>query len=154
MEANRLSSSMTYFYKVIFPAFWLGMFGLGTVALWVRSVSSPQDAAASAMRWPFTAALLAGFLLIRARLFGLKQVEVAPDGLIISNFRESDVVRWEDVVHVHESKLWNPRSITVVLRRPCRFGAQVTFLPKTKVFLLFGDHPTATLLRERAGMSS
>lgn len=154
MENTRLSSSMTFFYKFVFPTVWLWMFGLGTAMLWLQSAGASQgDPAASAMKWPFTGALVAGFLVMRWRLFGLKQVEATAEGLIVSNFRESDHVRWEDVTDVYESKLWNPRAITVTLRRPCRFGTHVTFLPRAKVFLLFGDHPTATLLRERAAIS-
>lgn len=168
----RLSAPYTFIYKYVFPPVWLVMMGIVVARFWIepdtfsdypyealpapfewlfstplmRWLSDPAKA-----KWVFTGLYCVGVLLMWMS-FGLKRVDLTADGLIVSNYRIADTIAFHDIAEVRELKWLQPRSILLVLRTPCRFGTRVRFLAQQQRGLRSGDHPTATMLRARAGL--
>ncbi len=142
-HAERLSSLLTFFNKLVFPTVWLGGFGLGTVLL-LRN--PPRDGEHPLV---LAAALVVGAIVFYRWGFSLKRVLARENGLLVSNYRREIFVPYEQISSVRENKLVNIRPITVQLRSATAFGSSFVFMPYT-AFVLFGDHPVATRLRERA----
>ncbi len=142
-HAERLSSLLTFFDKFIFPTLWLGGFGLGTVWL---VINPPRDGPHPLM---FAAGLVFGAILFYRWGFSLKKVRAMENGLLVSNYRHEMFVAYGQISGVRENKFINIRPITVHLRSATAFGSSFVFMPYT-AFVLFGDHPVATRLRERA----
>ncbi len=143
VRAERLSSLLTFFDKFIFPTVWLGGFGLGTVLL---LLNPPRDGENPLV---LVAALAFGAVVFYRWGFSLKRVRATENGLLVSNYRREIFVPYEWICGVRENKLINIRPITVQLRSATAFGSSFVFMPYTAL-VLFGDHPAATLLRERA----
>lgn len=142
-RAERLSSLLTFFHKLIFPTVWLGGFGLGTVLF---AINPPPGAEHPLI---LVAALVLGAIMFYRWGFSLKRVRATERGLLVSNYRQEVFVPYEQISSVRESKLVNIRPITVRLRSASAFGSTFVFMPYM-AFVLFGDHPVATRLRERA----
>lgn len=64
----RLSSYLTFFYKLVFPTLWLGGFGVGTIVL----ILSRRPTLSFV---PLAVATLVGLLLCWRALFPLEKVE-------------------------------------------------------------------------------
>jgi len=140
---ERLSSLLTFFHKFILPTLWLGGFGLGTVLL---VINPPRDGPHPLM---FAVALVFGAIVFYRWGFSLKKVRATENGLLVSNYRHEMFVTYGRISGVRENKFVNIRPITVHLRSATAFGSSFVFMPCT-AFVLFGDHPVATRLRERA----
>src|SRR4051794_2372636 len=107
---RNFSSSMTIVYKAIFPAVWLTMFGVGAVA---------QIATSRPGAWGFVAVALAGLAVFWWLLLPLKTIAVDGDELVIGNFLRTIRVPLSDVVEVEDHRFINPRTMSLVLARPC-----------------------------------
>lgn len=134
-----LSSALTWFYKFVFSALWIGGFGLGTVAMFVAShTSSGEDL--REIRWLFLAAWIAGASMIYWTCIRAKKVSLASDSLVISNFRRELRIPLRDVERVTGSFLWNPELIWLHFRRPNDFGSKIVFIAPMRWFP-YGRHP-------------
>lgn len=142
-RAKRLSSLLTFFDKFVFPTVWLGGFGLGTVLF---LLNPPRDGENPLV---LVAALAFGAIVFYRWGFSLKRVRATESGLLVSNYRREILVPYERISSVRENKFVNIRPITVHLDSTTEFGNRFVFMPYT-AFVLFADHPAATLLRERA----
>lgn len=137
---ERLSSLLTFVHELLFPAAWGTGAAFGTIAV----VRAGQPGAA----------FFVGLLLLSSVLFfwsglRLKTVFATAHGLRVSKFGREVFVRYGEIADVRENKLVGGRPITVGLRTRNAFGRRFVFLPYT-AFVLFADHPAATLLRQRA----
>ncbi|HET9555208.1 MAG TPA: hypothetical protein VFP50_19740 [Anaeromyxobacteraceae bacterium] len=141
-RAQRLSSALTLFHKVIIPALWLGAFGVATT---VFVIDPPQDGPSPAI---FAAALLMGGVAFYRWGFAFKKVTATDRGLIVSNYRREVLVPYEQIASVRENKFINIRPITVELRTASAFGTRIQFMPYS-AWVLLGDHPAAMELRRR-----
>lgn len=145
MPSVRLSSSLTFFYKFVFPTVWLAGFLGGTILLWLDSKPDSH-----AMAVPFTVATLLGALVFLAFCIPLKRVIAGDDGLDIDNFRKNIHVPYSQIAGVKQHKLINTNVTTIWLATDSRFGQKVTFMPWVRfTFAVWRDHPAVTLLRER-----
>lgn len=151
---QRLSSSMTGFYKRGFPALWFGILFLVLVATawgWLRPQAGSGRPDAMLVAMPL---LMGGFgyVLFRRLVFDLMD-EVWRDGdwLVVKNRGEQARVSLRDVVNVNASTLTNPRRVTLLLRTPSRFGRRFSFMPASPrgLFTAFRPDPVAEALIER-----
>jgi hypothetical protein len=145
---TRLSSELTSFRKFIVTGLHAALCGGFLVALWLSTSREPSLVDVLA-RVSASAIVLAAFAFLSVQR-RLKKVTLVSGGVQVSNFRYEDFVPFEDIAMVRESKWSKYRDITLLLRRPCRFGRTITFIPALQLFLGARDHPTATLLRARA----
>ena len=84
-----LSSAQTFPTKIIFPALWIGGFGLGTMALFVAGDSFHDKTGAAPpaeIKWIFLAAWTLGSMFIYWGCVRLKRVRMDETSLYISNY--------------------------------------------------------------------
>ncbi len=143
----RLSSSVTVFYKVIFPAVWLTGFGLAAIILAFGGfrASSPIP---TQMRVMFPVAWLFGLGLCAWLCFPLKHVILGEDFLVVEGLSQRLTIPLSDVVAVSASFATNPETITLQLKRVTPFGTKIRFMPSIR-FLRSEPHPTLTLLEAK-----
>ena len=145
---RRISSSITFFYKRVFPCLWFGFLALFVCGA-VPAVVAKADA------WPMliVPVFLAvfGYFLFRALLFDLvDEVYLGQDELIVRNRGDEDRFPLSNIINVNASVLVNPERITLTLREPCKFGKEITFSPPMR-FAHFTRHPMAAELIQLAG---
>jgi hypothetical protein len=145
---RRISSSMTFFYKRVFPIIFLGFalllvaFGLGAG---VTSWHFPQS--------PFfmvPIVMLAVFFVVMKKLvFDLvDEVLDAGDALIVRNRGQEERIAFSDVMNVNYSPFMSPPRVVLSLRRPSIFGSQVAFCAPI-CFVPFATSPIVDELIQR-----
>jgi hypothetical protein len=137
---RRISSSMTFFYKRIFPFIWFGIL-LGVIA--VSLLAGPQPDAASAL--PFLIAPLAmafvGYILFKKLIFDLvDEVFDEGDSLLVRNGTQEEHIALSDIMNVNYAALVSPPRVTLSLRRPSSFGDKITFCAPVR-FVPFATSP-------------
>jgi hypothetical protein len=140
---RRISSSLTYFYKRIFPALWIIGFGALTVCPWIGNFTGQ----ARELRWIALAAwgCGTGFLVWYSRM--LKEVWLYNDQLIVSDYNTEEMVPLRQVEEVKETRFWNPQLIKLRLRRAGRWGDRIVFIAPIRFQFVFMNHPLAGELR-------
>ena len=138
----RISSGRTWFYKRVFPVFWLGCFALLAIG----------TASASGFRQPFY--LVAPLLIAAFGVYFMKKVvwplmdEVlqGDDYLVARKGIDEERISLADVVNVNY-KPGKPPLITLRLRQPGRFGDEITFMTSSQYsFNPFAKNPIAESL--------
>lgn len=143
---RRISSSMTYFFKVISPAILFGVVGIGIVS--ALSQRSPQWASVAVL------GLMAfvGLAALRSYVWDVAD-EVFDDGdkLVVNKGDIQQTVMLRDVAEVRVTRNTNPTRLTLVLRAPGKLGAQIVFIPpnSTSSWIPFSRHPLAKELEDR-----
>ncbi len=121
---RRLSSRATFFYKRVFPVLWIGIVAFVLFQLW-NEVSSGR--APTAVLLAPVALLVIGFVVFRVVLFDLMdEVWDAGDRLIVRNGGESEEIPLAEIVNVSYAVFVNPPRVTLRVRRPTRFGSDVS----------------------------
>lgn len=141
----QLSSSATLFYKIVFPAFWLGVFGF--VAIPAAFKNNPPSTALDA-RVIFPAMGLVCLGAISWLGFSLKRVWLGPTSLRVRGLFKEVEIPLADIERVSSFYLASPESVTVTLRRPSAFGSRIRFIASLR-FARFEEPPAAARLRER-----
>ena len=143
---RRISSQWTFVNKKIWPVFWLGL-----LALLVLD-ASPQIRAGKVnlvfILAPPALALFGYFVLRKFVLDLADEVWDAGEALIVRNGGEEDRIALADIMGVSCSMFQNPPRVTLALRQPCRFGAEVAFMPPVR-FLPFARSPVIDDLIQR-----
>lgn len=138
---RRLSSSMTFFYKWVFPVIWLGFVGIGIVTgLFAdhpgqRKPPDPMIVVIPIIMFAF------GFFLFRQLLGGLvDEVTLDGDNLIVRKGDEQLRISLADVINVNSFSTINPRRISLRLRNSTRLGRDIDFIPagRRRPFRLLG----------------
>lgn len=133
MERN-LSSSLTFFYKIIFPAFFTSVYLFTFYAL-VES-EGMQEAL------PLLIPLIIVIPMFYFMFFHLKKVTLEKNYLYISNFRETIKVNIKNVKTVQENRFINPRILTIEFDHETQFGQKVKLLAPLRFFIFFTEpHP-------------
>lgn len=147
---ERLSSRLTLFYKVILPAWWLGIMGLGTAAMFLAP-GMVRTAELELTRWILLSATLFGAVMFHRLTFPLKRVHAGPASLFVSNFRREIEVPFRDVRSVSGSRFINPPLVRIELQRPSELGERIVFTPHFRWYFGFGEHPLVRELQQRIG---
>lgn len=140
-QGEQLSSRFTFAHKVVLPALWLAVFGIGTVVLLLRPDADRQRTLA------FIVALAVGAFTFFNWAFPLKRVVATGEGVLVSNFRREALVPYREIVAIRESKIVN--TVTVELGSDTVWGRRFVFRPYPARGLI-GSHPAVRLLAERA----
>ena len=132
-EYRRLSSGLTFVFKLLFPLVWMAGFGFATVAefLWPDrgTHNVVPGGALDGGKWIFLVALLFGSAFILRVAVPLKRVILDGDALLVSNYLRTVRVPLASVARVTQNRWINVRPVTVHLREPSPFGARFTFMP-------------------------
>jgi len=153
---DKLSSSSTYYYKVLLPAVWIIMFGFVTIEIWL-GLFDQQSPVAEEGKFLFLVAWIIGFAFMLRYTVCLKTVSLDKDDLVIKNFNRVIRVPLSNINHISESRLWRPKTISLTVYPPCEFGEKITFIPRISLksfFLkqLWEDHPVVERLRQMTGV--
>jgi hypothetical protein len=152
---RRLSSSLTFFYKRVFPVLWIGflliVFGLQFWAMQHARAHAPSPPFFPLVLMPlFMVGVM--FVLYRALLHDLMdEVWLDGDYLVVKNRGQQVRVALRDVMNVNATTMTNPRRVTLMLRTDSRFGRNLAFMPASPRGFLsaFKPDPIATELIER-----
>lgn len=127
---RRLSSSMTFFYKWVFPVIWLGLVGFGIVTgFFSEHVGQHPPPDPMVVVIPIFMFVF-GFFLFRRLLGGLvDEVTLDGDTLIVKKGDEQLRVSLAEVINVNSLNAVNPRRISLRLRNNTRLGRDIDFIP-------------------------
>ncbi|MBV9958508.1 MAG: hypothetical protein JO360_08810 [Acidobacteria bacterium] len=145
---RRLSSLHTFPNKFIFPPLWLAIFGGFTVMMFLGTVKADETS-----RWIVLCAVIVGAVILYWTCLRLKAVSVDDKYLYVSNYLKEVSVPLTEVVDVTESMWLSTHPVTVHLRAPCEFGAQIYFMPPFRMFAFLKPHPVTEELRELVAAS-
>jgi hypothetical protein len=137
---RKLSSSMTFVHKMLFPMFWFGFLSV-FICIMIPSIIAGQQSP-GILLIPLLM-MTFGYLLMRFLVFDLvDEVYLDIDQVVIRNGGDEDRFSIKNIINVNASIMTNPERITLTLREPCKFGSEVTFAPTLRL-LHFGRHPLA-----------
>jgi len=137
---KKLSTSLTFLFKFIFPTFWIGCILLGSVALFISE---------GLIGFVFLAAAILIGAFMYYTVISAKAINIDQDNLYISNYFKEIIVPLENVSHISENFFISPRLITISVYDETDFGSQIKFLGYTKPFLFFSSHPAVSIINER-----
>jgi len=132
--------------KVMFPAVWIPLFGLGPLMMFLGGVEG-ADAPA---KWIFLVAWVAGSIFIYWSCIRLKEVRVDDDFLYVSNYLKEITIPLSEIFDVRENIWVNIHPVTIQLKSPSEFGDKIVFMPTVRFFGLFSSHPVVSELKELA----
>ena len=146
---RRISSSMTYFSKTIFPIFWFGIAGVMAFSLLAQRPLMWQPLIAAA------AMILFGLAMFRSYVWDLAdEVFDGGDKLIVHKGEIQQTVMLRDIVKVRVTRNSNPTRLTLVLRAPGKLGDKIVFSPpiSDSSWIPFARHPLAKELEDRIAL--
>ena len=125
---RQISSRSTFFVKRVYPIIFVAAVVLvfAFPLFWVDRARLPS-------MWPLLLAmavvLLLGYWVMKRVLFNLVDA-VFDDGnsLLIKNRDQQERVSLSDIADIRYGSLFNPLRVTLSLRKPSIFGAEITFL--------------------------
>lgn len=144
---RRLSSSLTFFYKRVFPFCWFGFVAVfaGIMASVAKNGNAPP---APLLIGPAIMAVV-GTLIMKLLFWkNVDEVWDAGDALLVRDRGEEELIRLCDVTNVAWSQWTNPETVTLTLDVPSRLGDEVTFMLPTR-WVPKGRHPVVTELIDR-----
>ena len=145
---TRLSSKATFFYKRIFPVFFIGAL--------VVFIAVPLWRGADFGSYPplpfFIAPVIMGvifFVIIKKIIFDLvDDVVDQGDYLLVKNGGREDRIALVDIMNINYQSMMSPPRVTLSLRQPSIFGSQVSFCAPLR-FVPFSTSPVIDKLIER-----
>lgn len=139
---EKVSSSLTFFYKFVFTTVWSSGFGIVTI---LTFVSPNHDVRAQG--WVFAAVWLVGSVFMWGTCGRFKRVRLDGTTLLISNYRKEIRVSTEEIAAVKQTRLINLRPVIVTFKRETPFGHTVTFMPPVSFRIFSEDEIVARLRR-------
>jgi hypothetical protein len=139
---------MTFYYKRVFPIFWFGFLAIFIVISSVTTWRAGQFPAFELLLVPLMM-LCFGFILMKKLVFDLMdEVFDEGDGLLVRNGHQEERLPLSDIMNVNYSPLTSPPRVTLSLRTPSIFGAQITFCAPAR-FVPFATSPIVDELIRR-----
>ena len=145
-----LSSDWTFIYKFIFPALWIGGFGIGAISLGF----SPGTTIPLGDRFWILFVWLGGAAYIYSTWVRFKVVRMDDKYLHVSNTRRQCQIPLTQIIKVTEWRWNHTHPVTVYFAQPTEFGNSIVFMPKVRMFGLWFSHPVVAKIREAARMNS
>ncbi|MEM7086921.1 MAG: hypothetical protein AAF489_12105 [Bacteroidota bacterium] len=139
---QRLSTSLTYFYKIVLPIIYVVLFSGLFFLLLSLDIALPGLVS-------FLISAILFSLIFLLHFYGIKKVSIDNRFLYVSNFKKEIQIPLAQINSVKENVWFLPRKITVRLETPCPFGGKITFLGYYETFLFFKTHPAVLEIRER-----
>jgi hypothetical protein len=129
----RLHSYITVYYKWVFLPLWVGLFSVGTFAIFVlalfdRSASAPP----LPMAFVFMTATLLGsyFIFFAFKPWRLASVWIEGDRLIVARLLTKELIPFDIVECVDEAKSYRPWQIVIRFTQAKLLGKEAVFIPK------------------------
>ncbi|BFI96724.1 MAG: hypothetical protein RSP_22340 [Rhodanobacter sp.] len=143
---EKLSYGGTFFYKVVFPAFWFGFLTLFVAVTFTHASKQPIFIIQPLVMMAF------GYFLFRKLVWVLAD-EVRDGGSFLLVRKGSVEVRvpLANMMNVSMGQFRSPKNVTLRLRVPCELGDEIAFIPKRPTFQFnpFARNPIAEDLMRR-----
>jgi hypothetical protein len=137
---RRISSRGTFWYKRIFPIVWFGVLALFIVIDVFTSTFSYGTQEVPFIIVPAVMAVI-GYVIMKKLIFDLAD-QVWDDGaaLVVRDKGREDRIALSNIMNVSYSPLTNPPRVTLTLRQPSNFGAEISFIAPVR-FIPFAKSP-------------
>jgi len=127
---HRISSSLTWWHKRVFPTIWFGALGLffvaGVIGVIHEAIPAPT------LLIPLILAAF-GYGLMRWLVFPLAdEVWIEGDEIIVGNRGQEACFPIANIVDVEEWVMTNPNRIVLTLKEPCGIARQIVFSPPSR----------------------
>ncbi|MFZ2754151.1 MAG: hypothetical protein WAZ48_11970 [Lysobacteraceae bacterium] len=130
MSGEKLSGA-TFFLKRVFPAIWLGFLMLFVIMGFVTGPHGKIDALPFLLMPVVMAAF--GVFMFKKLVWDLADdVSLAGDALIVRKGDIEERIRLADIMNVSVTQMTNPTRISLRLRKKCRLGDEIVFMPKSE----------------------
>ena len=146
---ERLSSRGTRWHKIVFPALWLGVFGVVALAV---ALGATQPTPHPYVRVALPCAWIGGLGLFWWLRFSLTDVWLDAATIRVAGLRHSIEIPLSEIEAVAES-IGSSQTITLVLKRATPLGRRIRFVPSWRL-REFPSHPTFTRLSELVARTS
>ena len=124
---RRISSSLTLFFRIFVPVFWVVFFGAFTIGLLV----TPQLPAVLDnlfFRVGLVVFYLTGLALLYFTVLRLKRVEIDPDFVYVTNYLKTYRYPFHNIESIRETNLLLFHVATIRFREKGSFGKKIHFL--------------------------
>jgi hypothetical protein len=148
MELKTLSSAQTFTAKVIFPLFWILMFGFGTLMMWLHPIRANSGVAPEHPKLQFLVVWTIGTLFLLLGPARLKRVRADATNIYVSNYIREVTVPLANICDVTENRLLNWHPVRVHFGVPTSFGTSIVFMPRIRWLGLWSSHPVVAELKE------
>jgi len=136
--------------KFVFPAFWIFMFGMGTLGLFLGAFHGRDNQAPPEfVKWQFLGVWVAGSIFLWWGCARLKNVRIGSDAIYVSNFLQEVRIPFDAIQEVTENRWLNIHPITIRFRTETPFGNRISFMPTRRLFG-WRSHPVVGELRDLA----
>jgi hypothetical protein len=153
MSTKLLSSKLTFLTKFVFPALWIGLFGLGTLELWAGKMTGKDGTPPPVeIKFLFLTMWSVGSVFIWWTCMRLKQVRVGDQSIYISNYLKEISIPIGMITDVRENRWINIHPVTIHFRGDTEFGQKITFMPERRFIAPWKRHPVVDELRLLAGI--
>jgi hypothetical protein len=147
-DMKLISSQSTFFHKRVFPFIWFGFLAFFVLSIVYEMVRYGDFSGLLLLIVPAAMAIIGYFIMKKLVLDLMDEVWDAGDSLVVKNKGAEEHILLSDIMNVSYSVLTNPTSVTLMLRRPCRWGREISFVAQGS-FLPFGKNPLVLDLIER-----
>lgn len=124
---RRISSSLTLFFRIFVPVFWVVFFGAFTIGLLVTS-NLPVVLDNLYFRIGLVLFYLTGLAFLYFTVLRLKRVEIDPDFVYVTNYLKTYRYPFHNIESVREINLFLFHVATIRFREKGSFGKKIHFL--------------------------
>ncbi len=136
-----LSSSITYFWKYIFPTIWFILFLIVSII------------EISIMGFFYYIPILILGVICSYFIFSYaipsKKVMIDDDFLYVDNFKKTLKIPITKIKYSSDNFFIQPRTITIYLKEECEFGDKIKFIAFTEYFLFWTEHTANKYIKEK-----
>jgi len=132
---SRISSSLTFYYKRVFPVIWIGGCGL------IGGLGLYAGLSKGSGLFPFVIVMpiifVFGIYFMKKYVFDLVD-EVLDDGdaLVVKNNGREQRIALADITNVSYAAMTSPPRVVLSLRHPTVFGDQVAFCAPVQIMMM------------------
>ncbi|MCU1290520.1 MAG: hypothetical protein JWN60_2749 [Acidobacteria bacterium] len=125
---RQLSTNLTLFWR-LFAIAWILFFSIsGFNSIYKYLISLEKDFNVSDLILFILFGLISS-IFVHFMLGKLKNVYLAGNTLIVSNFLKQITIPLSNVSHVDKPDISSLRRINIILKEPCEFGKEIVFAP-------------------------
>lgn len=130
MSGEKLSGG-TFFLKRILPAIWIGFLLLFAIMAFV-SGGDENEEPLPLLLMPVAMAAFGVFIFKKLVWDLADDVSLAGDALIVRKGGIEERIRLAEIMNVSVTQMTNPTRISLRLRKKCRLGDEIVFMPKSE----------------------
>lgn len=139
---QRVSTSLTLFFKFFIPVFWIALVGALTTAALTVSYSYIGSIPAGTFRIGIVLFFLTGVLMFGFTLMRLKRVEMDEHYIYVTNYFKAARYPYHNIDRIEERKFLFFKIISIYFKTPGIFGKSAFFLASLKLYSIFWNaHP-------------